>query len=124
LPNTITTIHRILGEVTLLIALVGVMLAVVVLVRKTVLENPERILAIAFLAPLDLQALLGSISYFSLPALTRPTLLHPILMILAVMVVHMGCRSRKNPSPAHLWAQLSIYGLSLVLVFAGRMPVA
>ncbi len=121
LINMIAPIHRILGEIMLLIALVGVALAVAGLIRKKELEKPERVFAMVYSGLLDLQALLGLIFYFLLPAPVRPTLLHPILMILAVVVVHMGRRWRQSPVPTRHWAQLGIYGLSLLLVFAGRM---
>ena len=67
---------------------------------------------------------LGVIFYFLLPAPARPGLLHPILMILAVVVVHVGRQWRDSPVPTRHWAQLGVYGLSLVLVLAGHMVVA
>jgi hypothetical protein len=51
-------------------------------------------------------------------------ILHPILMILAVVLVH-GSRSRcSGEMPGRHWAQLIAYGLSLILIFAGRMILA
>jgi heme A synthase len=124
LINIIAPTHRILGETMLLIALVGVIFAIVGLVRKKELEKPERIFAIVYSGLLDLQALLGLVFYFLLPGPVRPTILHPILMVLAVVVVHIERRWQSSPVPTRHWAQLGIYGLSLLLVFAGRMIVA
>ena len=121
LISVIAPIHRILGELMLLIALVGVALAIVGLIRTRELEKPERVFAMVYSGLLDLQVLLGLVFYFLLPAPVRPTLLHPIPMILAVVVVHAGRRWRQSPVPTRHWSQLGIYGLSLVLIFAGRM---
>ena len=51
-------------------------------------------------------------------------ILHPILMLLAVVVVHASRSRRDGAPPARHWAQLIAYGLSLVLIFAGRMILA
>ena len=124
LINIIAPIHRYLGETMLLIALIGVILAIVGLIRKKAWEKPERIFGMIYAGLLDLQALLGVIYYFLLPQPARPSLLHPIIMILAVIVVHAGRRWRDSPTPIRHRAQLAVYGFSLVLVFIGRMLVA
>lgn len=128
--SIITTIHRYLGETMLLIALIGVILAIIGLTRKKELEKAEHIFGIAYAGLLDLQALLGLVQFVYILIVAGTALLlssfvlHPILMILAVVVVH-GSRSRRSGEmPARHWAQLIAYGLSLVLIFAGRMIVA
>ena len=57
--SVITPIHRYLGETLLLVALIGVILAIMGLVRRKELEQPERIFGMAYAGLLDLQALLG-----------------------------------------------------------------
>jgi hypothetical protein len=120
-------IHRFLGETLLLIALVGVILAIIGLVRKQAMERAERIFGLIYAGLLDLQALLGLISLIYLISLAGTSILtglfivHPILMILAVVVVHASRSRRSGPVPDRHWAQLVAYGLSLLLVFAGRM---
>lgn len=121
LINTIAPIHRYLGETMLLVALVGVILAIVGLVRKKELKRTERIFAIVYSILLDVQLVLGIIFYFLLPAPARPTILHPIVMLLAVVVVHAGRAWRNAPTPLRHRAQLGVYGLSLALIFVGRM---
>jgi heme A synthase len=128
--DIVRLIHRILGETLLLIALLGVVLAIAGLVRKQVLDKPERIFGLVYAGLLDLQALLGlaNIAYLLSLAgwslLTVAFILHPILMILAVIVVHASKRWREGSTPTRHWAQLGAYGASLVLIFAGRMILA
>lgn len=128
--NIVSMIHRILGETMLLIALIGIILAIIGLVRKKELEKAENIFGIAYAGLLDLQALLGLVQFIYIlivagtGLLLSSFVLHPILMILAVVVVH-GSRSRRNGEmPGRHWAQLIAYGLSLILIFAGRMILA
>lgn len=128
--SIITAIHRYLGETLLLIALVGVVLALIGLVRKRTMEKPERIFGLAYAGLLDLQALLGIIQFVHLllqggtGLVTSRFILHPILMILAVVIVHASRTWREGPSPLRHQAQLAAYGLSLVVIFAGRMILA
>jgi hypothetical protein len=124
LINILAPIHRYLGETMLLVALVGVILAIVGLVRKQELERTERIFAIVYSVSLDIQLVLGLIFYLLLPGPARPTIFHPLLMLLAVVVVHVGRAWRNASTPLRHRAQLVVYALSLVLVFAGRMIVA
>ena len=125
--EVIRMVHRYLGEMMLLIALVGVMLAIIGLIRRQAMERAERIFGLIYAGLLDVQALLGLISLISLVMmagtglLTSLFILHPILMILAVVVVHASRGRRSGPAPARHWAQLVAYALSLILVFAGRM---
>lgn len=128
--DIIRMIHRFLGETLLLIALIGVILAIIGLIRKQAMERAEHIFGMIYAGLLDLQALLGLVSFIYLITLagtgllTSKFILHPILMILAVVVVHASRSRRDGPVPARHWAQLVAYGLSLVLVFAGRMILA
>jgi hypothetical protein len=125
--DVIRMVHRFLGETLLLIALIGVILAIIGLIRKQEMARAERIFGLIYAGLLDLQALLGLVSFFSLLMLAGTGLLmskfilHPILMILALVVVHASSSRRSGPVPARHWAQLVAYGLSLALVFAGRM---
>lgn len=128
--NIITTIHRYLGETMLLIALVGVILAIIGLVRKKELAKAENIFGIVYAGLLDLQALLGIVQFVYIVVVAGTSLLlssfvlHPILMILAVVVVHASRSRRSGEMPGRHWAQLIAYGLSLILIFAGRMILA
>jgi len=57
--DVISTIHRYLGETLLLVALIGVILALVALARRREMERAERVFGIIYAGLLDLQALLG-----------------------------------------------------------------
>jgi hypothetical protein len=122
----INTIHRYLGELMLLIALIGVILAIVGLVRKKAWNRPEDLFGMVFAGLLDLQALLGIISWVYILVnvgriLSLAYILHPLFMIAAVVVVHASRKWRTMPVPVRHRAQLIAYGLSLVLIFVGRM---
>lgn len=125
--DVISTIHRYLGETLLLVALIGVILALVALARRREMERAERVFGIIYAGLLDLQALLGVIQFIWLMTLgatnlvTSTFILHPILMVLAVIVVHVSRIWRDNPPPTRHYAQLVAYGLSLILIFVGRM---
>lgn len=125
--EVVSTIHKYLGEALLLVALIGCVLAVVALVRKREMPRVERIFGSAYAGLLDLQALLGLIQFIWLMTqgatglVTSTFILHPILMVAAVVVVHVSRIWRDNPPPAGHYAQLIAYGLSLALIFAGRM---
>ncbi len=128
--DLIRLLHRILGETLLLIALIGIILAIVGLIRKQAMERGEAIIGLLYPGLLYLQALLGIVVYVLLmtqagmPLIVWPLVLHPILMILAMVVVHASRTWRNGPPPTRHWAQLAAYGLSLVLILAGRMIVA
>jgi hypothetical protein len=128
--DVVSLIHRFLGETMLLIALAGVILAIVGLVRKKEMEKAENVFGAVYAGLLDLQALLGLVQFVYILVvggtglLTFRFILHPVLMILAVVVVHASRSWRHGPIPIRHRAQLIAYGLSLVLIFAGRMMVA
>jgi heme A synthase len=128
--NVISLVHRILGETLLLVALLGVILAVIGLVRKQKMERAEKLFGTSYAGLLDLQALLGLIQFVYLllngatGLISSIFILHPILMVLAVVVVHASRTRRDSPIPTRHRAQLLAYGLSLLFIFAGRMIIA
>lgn len=127
--SIINTVHRYLGELMLLVALIGVILAVAGLVRKKTWQKPEEIFGMAFAGLLDLQALLGIIYWVYLlinvkRILSPAYILHPLFMIGAVVVVHASRKWRSGPKAIRHRAQLAAYGASLVLIFVGRMIYA
>ena len=99
--NVISLTHRILGETLLLVALIGVILAIVGLARKKQTERPEKIFGISYAGLLDFQALLGLIQFVYLLVsgatglISSFFVLHPIFMLSAVTVIH---ASRDIPS--------------------------
>lgn len=125
--DVLSTVHKYLGETMMLVALIGVVLAVVALVRKRAPARVDRIFGAAYGGLLDLQALLGISQFIWLLTLgasglvTSTFILHPILMVLAVVVVHASRKWRDDPAPRGHYAQLAAYGLSLVLILVGRM---
>jgi hypothetical protein len=128
--DLVRLLHRILGETLLLIALIGILLAIVGLIRKQAMDRAEAIFGLLYPGILDLQALLGIVLYVLLmtqagmPLIVWPLVLHPILMILAVVMVHASRAWRNGSPPSRHWAQLAAYGLSSVLILTGRIFVA
>jgi hypothetical protein len=126
--SVLSTIHRYLGESLLLVAIVGMALAIVGLVRRQELERAETVFGSVYAGLLDLQALLGLAQFLWLlfagaNLLAGTFVLHPLLTVMAVVVVHVSRIWRDTSPPRRHWAQLAAYGLSLVLIFAGRMIV-
>lgn len=127
--NIVSLAHRVLGETLLVVALAGVVLAIVGLVRKQEMKRTERIFGMAYAGLLDLQALLGLVEFVWLLTLgagglvTSLFILHPILMVLALVVVHASRAWRSSEPPTRHRAQLIAYGLSLALVLGGYLIV-
>ncbi|MEJ2211960.1 MAG: hypothetical protein P8129_23410 [Anaerolineae bacterium] len=126
--STVSLIHRILGETLLVIALAGVLLAIVGLLRKREMHRTERIFGLAYGGLLDLQALLGLAEFIWLLTLpgggglvTSTFILHPILMVSAIAIVHASRSRREGQPPTRHRAQLIAYGLSLALILGGYL---
>jgi hypothetical protein len=123
----IRPVHRYLGEALLLVALAGVILALIGLVRKEKLARAENLFGMAYAGLLDLQALLGLVQFLYLLVqggtglVSSLFIVHPVLMVLALMVVHASREWRDREMPVRHRAQLVSYGLSLLLILGGRL---
>jgi hypothetical protein len=128
ISGTIGTIHGELRWIFLLVAVLGIARTLYGLVRAEKFTALDGRLAMVYSGLLDLQALygIGLILYLSLDKLNlRATLnwvdWHPVWMLAAVVVGHLGSRFKSAPDQKRFRAQLAVYAVSLVLVFIGVM---
>jgi len=121
------TIHGELRWVFVLVALLGIGRTLYGLLRSDRFSALDGRLALVYSLLLDLQALygIGLILYLGLSKLGsfQATInwvdWHPLWMLAAVFVGHMGTRWKAAPNRRRFQAQLSVYGLSLVLIVIG-----
>jgi len=120
------TIHSIVRFVILLVALVGLVKAIINLTQKGKADKTDQALASAFVGLYDLQALLGILIIF-LGALS--TAIHPVVMFVGVIAAHvlqsMGKRAEGQQAGLYRLA-LYIVPLAIILfglAIIGRLPI-
>jgi len=113
-------IHSIVRFVLLLVAVVGLVKAIVALAQKGQADKLDQTLASAFVGMYDLQVLLGILIIF-LGGLTQA--IHPIVMFVGVIVAH-GLQSmiKRGGAQASLY-RLALYIVPLVIIFFGLMTI-
>lgn len=127
ISGIIGTIHGELRWIFALVALVGIVRSVYGLVRDEQFSTLDSRLALAYSILLDLQALygIGLILYLGLAKLDsfeatfRWIGWHPIWMLAAVVVGHLGSRWKSAPDETRFRVQLGVYILSLILIVIG-----
>lgn len=123
------TIHGELRWIFVFVALLGLGRTLYGLRRRADFSPLDGRLALVYSMLLDLQALygIGLILYLGLSKLGsfEATIKwidwHPVWMLAAVFVGHMGARWKTAPDRRRFQAQLAVYGLSLVLIVIGVM---
>jgi hypothetical protein len=121
------TIHGELRWIFALVAVIGILRTMYGLVRDKEFSNLDSRWALAYSILLDLQALYGIllILYLSFAKLDglRATFnwvgLHPVWMLAAVVVGHLGSRWKDAPDRQRFQVQLAIYLVSFALIFIG-----
>jgi hypothetical protein len=126
ISGTLGTIHGELRWIFLAVALLGIARTLYGLVRAPRFTALDNRLAMLYSGLLDLQALygIGLILYLSLDKLNPKATInwvdwHPVWMLAAVVVGHLGARFKGAPDRKRFRAQLAVYGVSLVLIFIG-----
>ena len=119
-------IHGELRWVFALAAIVGVTRTIYGMVRAERFSALDGRLATVYSLLLDLQALygIGLIVYLSLDRLNLEATInwidwHPVWMLSAVTVGHLGSRWKRAPDRTRFRAQLTVYGVSLVFIVVG-----
>jgi hypothetical protein len=123
------TIHGELRWIFVFVALLGIGRTLYGLSRRGNFSALDGRLALVYSMLLDLQALygIGLILYLGLSKLGsfQATInwvdWHPVWMLAAVFVGHMGARWKAAPDRRRFQAQLAVYGLSLILIVIGVM---
>lgn len=102
-------VHMVLGVITLVVGLVLLIWNAVRIQRQSNQKSFRMILV----GLLDLQVLLGLITFFMHPIWGK-FLLHPICMLIAVAIGHVLLKESRSPR-----TQLTGYSLVMVLLLAG-----
>jgi hypothetical protein len=120
------TIHGELRFLFAFIAVVGIAWTVIGLIRNRAFSPLDQRLALSYSVLLDLQALfgIGLLLYLTFGKLDLRGALnwvgwHPVWMLGAVFVGHMGARWRGAPAQTRFRAQLAVYLISLALIAIG-----
>ena len=127
LSGMIGTIHGELRWIFAIVAVLGLARTIYGLARSSDFSALDGRLAMAYSMLLDLQALygIGLILYLGLSKLGsfEATInwvdWHPIWMLSAVVVGHLGARWKKAPDRTRFRAQLAVYAVSLILIVVG-----
>jgi len=117
--EALLSIHRILGFMLFLVAIAGVLVS---LFAKAPGSGPRRgalVLGRVFAGLIDLQWLLGVIGFFALPAASRPSLWHPLLMTVMAVGFHVYLRRLHKEEPANQWPLVAGYVGAWLLIFIG-----
>jgi hypothetical protein len=128
ISGTLGTIHGELRWIFLAVAVLGIARTLYGLVRAAKFTTLDGRLAMVYSGLLDLQALygIGLILYLSLDKLNLKATInwvdwHPVWMLAAVVVGHLGSGFKGAPDRTRFRAQLAVYAFSLVLIFVGVM---
>jgi len=120
------TIHGDLRWIFGLVALLGIARAAYGLLRSAHYSHLDARLAFTYSMLLDLQALygIGLILYLALGKFSLETTVnwidwHPVWMLAAVAVGHLGSRWKSAPDRTRFQVQLAVYAASLVLIAVG-----
>ncbi len=119
-------LHSIVRFVILVIAIVGLVKAIITLAQSSAADKLDQTLAAAFVGTYDLQMLLGILIIF-LGGLTQA--IHPVVMFVGIVAAH-GLQSftrRGEGQQAKLY-RLLLYIVPLVIVLfglatIGRLPI-
>ena len=129
MSGTIGLVHGELRWLFLLAALAGVIRSAVALARGSEFGRVDRIIRAAYNGLLDLQALYGFglmiylVAKFGVAPLWPRRVLHPIVMLIAVIMAHAARAFGRADDQSQLRAQLVGYLVSLVIVFGGVLIV-
>ena len=117
--QTLMLIHRYLGETLFIGAVVGALVSLFAKAPGSGARRGAFILGRVFAGLIDLQWLLGVISYFALPAAIRPSLIHPLLMTVMAVGFHVYLRRLQKEEPANQWPLVAGYVGAWLLIFIG-----
>ncbi len=111
------TLHSLVRFVILLVALAGLVLAIIALVQKNAPQKIDQTLGSIFLGTFDLQALLGILIIF-FGGLIQPV--HPIVMFVGMVVGHgIQTMSKRAEGQTTHWYRIALYVIPLAIIIFG-----
>lgn len=117
--ESMTAIHRVLGESLVTIAIIGALLGVFSTDPKSGVARAAWSVVRVFGVLISIQWLLGIINYFSLPMAVRPSLAHPILMTVVVAAFHPAQRRLQKLSGSPRWPLVGLLVATAILLWIG-----
>ena len=117
MSEALLTIHRFLGESLPTIAVITAVLALFAVDPKSTVTRVAWIVARILGVLLTIQWLVGVINYFSLPAATRPSLAHPLLMTVVVAAYHPVSRRIEKLGGAPRLPLLALLAATAILIW-------
>ena len=122
--DIILGIHAIVRWIILLVAVAAIAKLAYGWLRAGTFDRADRGLVMGYSGLLDLQALLGFVLLFGNgfvlgEGFPMPSILHAIVMILAVITGHLAGRGKSDPAKARYRRALAAIAGSLVLVLIG-----
>ena len=117
MSEALLTIHRFLGESLPTIAVITAVLALFAVDPKSTVTRVAWIVARILGVLLTIQWLVGVINYFSLPAATRPSLAHPLLMTVVVAAYHPVSRRIQKLGGAPRLPLLALLAATAILIW-------
>ncbi len=124
--DIVLLLHSLVRFVLFILALVGIVVTVAALARRSAPAPMDRGIGSAFVGVYDLQALLGLLIIL-LGGLTNA--LHPIVMFVGIVVAHgLQAATRQAEAPRVHLLRLALYVVPIVIVLVGlavisRLPV-
>ena len=123
------TIHGELRWIFALVAVIGIVRTIYGLTQEKKFSSFDSRWALAYSILLDLQALYGILlilylAFFKLESLSATINwvgMHPVFMLAAVVVGHLGPRWKDAPDKKRYQTQFVVYIVSLALIFVGVM---
>jgi hypothetical protein len=113
-------IHSLVRFVILLVALAGIVAALMAMARKSVPRNLDRTLASAFVGLYDLQALLG-ILIILLGGLSQAV--HPIVMFVGLVAAHGLQRMTRRERSNTPLLRLALFVVPLLIILVGLASI-
>ncbi len=115
--DIVLLVHSFVRFLVLITAFLGIVLALVSLIRKRPPEKTDQIASSAFVGLYDLQALLGILIIF-LGGLTQAV--HPIVMAVGVVVAHwMQSTSKRAQGASQSLMRPALFIIPLLIILVG-----
>ena len=119
--DIILTAHTYLRLLILTLGALGILRALVSLgTRNAAFARVDEVLSRGYTGALDLQTVVGAILALMLLGQSESVQwIHPLIMLPAVFVAHLGRRFQNRPDRERQKAQLAVYAGSLAIVAVG-----
>jgi hypothetical protein len=119
--DIVLLIHSLVRFLILLAAVIGIVKALVALVRKASSDKLDQTIASAFLGLYDLQALLG-VLIILLGGLSQA--IHPIVMIIGILLAHgLQTMVKRAEGTSAAMYRLALYIVPLLVILVGLASI-